>query len=53
MEAAPGSLTNVIFNPLVGGAQSDYTIKDQSPAKNRRAPCGTTVVTVYAANQHP
>src|SRR4051812_18808442 len=48
-----GFQTNVIFNPLVGGGQSDYSIFDQDPAKNFTGPCGTTVVTVYAVNQHP
>jgi len=45
--------TTVLFNPLVGGTQGHYSIKDQSLAAGTTGPCGTTVITVYSKNQHP
>jgi len=41
-----GFTTNVIFNPLIGGPNSDYTIASQTPAPGASLPCGTTSITV-------
>jgi hypothetical protein len=38
--------TNLIFNPLVGGPGSDYTIATQSIPPGTVVPCGTTYLTV-------
>jgi Flp pilus assembly protein TadG len=38
--------TNLIFNPLVGGPGSDYTIHGQSIPPGTVVPCGTTYLTV-------